>query len=342
MSSVDSMPALYPTSSHISDGSGVVLSKNSSTHPINISWMIPDEYIPFVSVTRLPDSVDLFDLLATPAAFEHEARRISEALSSPEAIQRAGGLLGNLALSSCPGKKVRLSGPVRGRASINRDLDLDFQRLRSFGITTVVCCLNDEELTFLGAPWPKYHELATKNSIDIIRLPMIEGSCPDTVEEIDSVVDEVTRRMKTGQNVLAHCRGGVGRAGLFACCWLLKNLYCLSPERAIRFVRIRRSPKAIETMQQAEFIVQYAEYVGRALERQSMAEVRARMMLQRERERERERIALMQIMAQRRGSREEQMGMPGMPPLTPVPGPFESGSSVAITKSAMLLKRNSL
>lgn len=100
--------------------------------------MIPDEYIPFVSVTRLPDSVDLFDLLTTPAAFEHEARRISEALSSPEAIQRAGGLLGNLALSSCPGKKVRLSGPVRGRASINRDLDLDFQRLRSFGITTVV------------------------------------------------------------------------------------------------------------------------------------------------------------------------------------------------------------
>lgn len=134
---------------------------------------------------------------------------------------------------------------------------------------------------------------------------------------------------------------GVGRAGLFACCWLLKNLYCLSPERAIRFVRIRRSPKAIETMQQAEFIVQYAEYVGRALERQSMAEVRARMMLQRERERERERIALMQIVAQRRESREEQIRMPGMPLLTPVPGSFESDSYVA-TKSAMLLKRNSL
>lgn len=69
-------------------------------------------------------------------------------------------------------------------------------------------CLNDEELDFLGAPWPKYHELATKNSIDVIRLPMIEGSCPDTVEEIDPVVDEVTRRIKAGQNVLAHCRGG--------------------------------------------------------------------------------------------------------------------------------------
>lgn len=45
---------------------------------------------------------------------------------------------GNLCLSSCPGKKVRLSGPVRGRAAINRDLDMDFDRMKSFGITMLV------------------------------------------------------------------------------------------------------------------------------------------------------------------------------------------------------------
>ncbi|KAJ1557918.1 hypothetical protein HK405_014855 [Cladochytrium tenue] len=62
---------------------------------------------------------------------------------------------GNFALSSCPGKKVRLNtGPVNGRgkragskshksnssfpASINRDLDVDFARLASYGIKTVV------------------------------------------------------------------------------------------------------------------------------------------------------------------------------------------------------------
>ena len=46
--------------------------------------------------------------------------------------------MGNLALISCPGKKVRLTGPIRGRAAINRDLDLDFGRMRSLGITTLV------------------------------------------------------------------------------------------------------------------------------------------------------------------------------------------------------------
>jgi hypothetical protein len=45
---------------------------------------------------------------------------------------------GNLALSSCPGKKVRLSGPVKGRASISRDLDLDLDRMKSLGIAMIV------------------------------------------------------------------------------------------------------------------------------------------------------------------------------------------------------------
>ncbi|KAJ3199196.1 hypothetical protein HDU82_000637 [Entophlyctis luteolus] len=46
---------------------------------------------------------------------------------------------GNLGLSSCPGKKVRLdTGPVGGRAVINRDLGTDFARLKSVGVVCVV------------------------------------------------------------------------------------------------------------------------------------------------------------------------------------------------------------
>ncbi|KAJ3112319.1 hypothetical protein HDU96_004693 [Phlyctochytrium bullatum] len=81
----------------------------------------------------------------------------------PKSIYRAAGLPssahGNFALSSCPGKKVRLdTGPVNGRdhhshlltmdlptsyflrdtAMINRDLNLDFARLASLQIKLVV------------------------------------------------------------------------------------------------------------------------------------------------------------------------------------------------------------
>ncbi|ORZ10235.1 protein-tyrosine phosphatase-like protein [Absidia repens] len=178
--------------------------------------------------------------------------------------------MGNLALSSCPGKKVRLTGPVRGRAAINRDLDLDFTRMRSFGITTIVCCLEDSELDYLGASWELYAASAKTNGLQVLRLPMVEGSCPDTLEEVDTVINIVNSKIWKGENVLTHCRGGVGRAGLFACCWLINNTLCLSAERAIRFVRVRRSPKAIETMRQAEFVIHYAQFIARKLEQQML------------------------------------------------------------------------
>ncbi|KAJ3125942.1 hypothetical protein HK098_008022 [Nowakowskiella sp. JEL0407] len=165
---------------------------------------------------------------------------------------------GNFALSSCPGKKVRLdTGPVHGRAMINRDLGHDFERLKSFGIDLVVCCLNDGEMEFLGAPWSKYKAAAEFKNIEIVRIPMIEGQAPDSIDAVEEVLKIIEQKLRSGSNVLCHCRGGIGRAGLIACCYLLRNGYCGTPDRAIQFVRIRRSLKAIETPKQEEFILQY-------------------------------------------------------------------------------------
>ena len=88
-----------------------------------------------------------------------------------------------------------------------------------------------------------------------------------------------------------HCRGGVGRAGLVACCWILKLGLCgwvddasrlksatsedLSDwdaslpirkdsmqlvERVISIIRRRRSPKAVETYEQVRFLVDFVEF----------------------------------------------------------------------------------
>ncbi|KAJ3305668.1 hypothetical protein HDU76_004974, partial [Blyttiomyces sp. JEL0837] len=165
---------------------------------------------------------------------------------------------GNLALSSCPGKKVRLNtGPVNGRAAINRDLAVDFERLASFQIRTVVCCLNDAELNYLGAPWQKYLTTAHRYGMDVVRLPIVEGSCPESMEDVEVVMEVLERRVSQGANVLVHCRGGVGRAGLIACCFLIRRRYVVSAERAVQFVRLRRSLKAIETARQEDFVTQY-------------------------------------------------------------------------------------
>lgn len=60
----------------------------------------------------------------------------------------------------------------------------------------------------MGASWPKYEAAAKIHHLKIIRLPMIEGSCPNTFDEIVEGVKRVNIEMSKGDNVLVHCRGG--------------------------------------------------------------------------------------------------------------------------------------
>lgn len=189
---------------------------------------------------RLRNMLDLTTITATdPSAnylsqsqlAEQASKENTLTLSSSQDAEGKDGMgtgldgpsIGNLLLSSCPGKKVRLSGPVRGRGAICRDLGLDLDRIFSIGVRAVVCCLNDEELSYLGAPWSEYEREADRLGLEVYRLPMAEGFAPTNVQEMDaamtSIVSDCTMK---GTNVLVHCRGGVGRAGLIACSWLLK------------------------------------------------------------------------------------------------------------------------
>ena len=55
--------------------------------------------------------------------------------------------------------------------------------------------------------------------------------------------------------VVIHCVGGLGRSGMIAAC-LLKRMG-LTTEEAIARVRSHRSPRAIETAVQEEFIAAF-------------------------------------------------------------------------------------
>lgn len=97
-----------------------------------------------------------------------------------------GFMIGNLYMSSCPGKKVRLNGPIKGRGAICRDLGVDLARIKSIGVDLVIwyvflfsllfsinlcisSCLDDDEMEFLGAPWPEYEDTANVVGLDILR-----------------------------------------------------------------------------------------------------------------------------------------------------------------------------
>ena len=103
----------------------------------SISWIVPADILSFLSVTQFPQGFDLYDFL-DPTTRSEWLRFDDQQYQKFQHLQQSQQLRGNLCLSSCHGKKVRLSGPVRGRAAINRDLDQDFERMKGYGITMLV------------------------------------------------------------------------------------------------------------------------------------------------------------------------------------------------------------
>lgn len=129
-------------------------------------------------------------------------------------------------------------------------------------------------------------------------LPMPEGLCPLSVKAMSIHMDRVIQGYTLqGRHVLVHCRGGVGRAGLVACTWMLKLglVGSVEPipeqdrtawgfdgqlsadrlmhgqqvpvdaldllERVVYIIRRQRSVKAIETYEQVRFLLEFIEHL---------------------------------------------------------------------------------
>lgn len=281
-----------PTLKHSTKGRVVPddLASNRSSPPQRETSALPK--VVFPSMLDFLNSSEREQLAFSVASQNSTKTRASGALLCPTSNIHGTTRcfkLGNLMLSSCPGKKVRLAGPVRGRSAVCRDLETDLQRISQIGARCIVCCLDDEELEFLGIQWSDYVSCAHRAGMDVLRIPLPEGLAPLSPQSLDeSLTKLIDGYSMRGAHILVHCRGGLGRAGLIACCWALKIGLCgwinvdLSPnpaegpdgleshvrrdtlqlvERAITVVRRRRSVKAIETLEQVRFLTEYVDFL---------------------------------------------------------------------------------
>lgn len=153
---------------------------------------------------------------------------------------------GRLGLTQAPGQP-------------GRDMAADMAALAREGTNILAPLLLDEEFSRLGMN--DYHAQAEARSLTVAPCPIQNGSVPDDQTAFAAYVDELMDQLLDGRNLVLHCRGGVGRAGLVAACLLVQA--GMPADAATNLVRATRHPSALENAAQVQFLHDFEDRLTR-------------------------------------------------------------------------------
>ena len=157
---------------------------------------------------------------------------------------------GRLGMTFAPGKKA----PSLYGSSWDRDLQADLDRMKAIHhVDVLVSLIEDFELIELHIE--NLVEEANNRDIAVYRSAIVDCSIP-TMEQAHAIGKLAVTLTQAGQNVVFHCRGGLGRAGTLCAIALVESGF--SSKEAISVVRATRSG-TIQTSGQEKFIHTYAE-----------------------------------------------------------------------------------
>jgi len=153
---------------------------------------------------------------------------------------------GRIGMTFCPGKKQR--GAMTGDWC--RDLALDFEVIQAWGATVIVNLIEDHEMVALDVQDTVQHVPA---GIQYMRLPIPDFGVPSPAwhEQWHLESPLLLGRLRRGESILLHCKGGLGRTGMIAA-RILAELG-RSPDDAIKAVRQARAG-TIETGEQEAYV----------------------------------------------------------------------------------------
>ena len=163
------------------------------------------------------------------------------------AVVRASPSHGRIGITFCPGKHDHFAHT----GSWERDLGIDLDAITAWGAKLVLTLLELAELKALKVP-QLGHEIH-RRGIEWRHLPIADFSVPGKDFEAQWLTQgrEIRELLRNGGDVLVHCKGGLGRAGMIAARLLVE--LGMDPEEAIHTVRHVRKG-AIETPAQLALV----------------------------------------------------------------------------------------
>ena len=158
---------------------------------------------------------------------------------------------GRVGLTFAPGKWQ----PNAATGSWERDLAVDLARLRNeFEAAHLVCLLEDHELRELRIE--NLPGASADIGIAMHRLPIADGTTPADATAVAGLVSDIVRWAKSGENVIVHCKGGLGRAGTIGGC-VLRSAGMDAPA-AFAALTVARGPNCPETAAQRQYVANFA------------------------------------------------------------------------------------
>ncbi|MFL5281750.1 MAG: cyclin-dependent kinase inhibitor 3 family protein [Rhodopila sp.] len=160
---------------------------------------------------------------------------------------RASPAHGRIGITFCPGKHDNAAAT----GAWTRDLAADLDVITAWGARLVLTLVEPAELEALKVP--HLGAEIRRLGLDWRHLPIADYSVPTEAfeQQWETHGRDIRALLQSGGDVVVHCKGGLGRAGMMAARLLVE--LGMPPEQAIREVR-RARQGAIETPAQLALV----------------------------------------------------------------------------------------
>lgn len=143
-----------------------------------------------------------------------------------------------------PGRLLLHSMPGRFEA-----IERVWHQLKSDAVSAIVCLNEKFEIRLKSS---KYAEALESGTVPCSVLPfeICEGGVPENRDAFWALANDVAKRLQSGEGVLIHCAGGVGRTAMLAVTVLLVLGEPLNQAESL----VSRAGSMVETMPQIEML----------------------------------------------------------------------------------------
>ena len=112
---------------------------------------------------------------------------------------------------------------IMARPRGNEWLEEEILSLKKQDVQVIVSLLDRNEIYELGLE--KESEICSNHGIDYISFPIADRHVPKLDSRFHNFIGQLKEKRSTGNNIVIHCRMGIGRATIIAGCLVLKPGY---------------------------------------------------------------------------------------------------------------------